>query len=342
MISYSLLVPLKHKIIFAPLVTLLLASSACGFVPIPGMERTESYEFFFGGDSDAWCQSGDESWTGDEGIHVLGPHFSTTVECRFVSEELPSEVAARSSALADMPKAEDGSEFVINQVSRDQMQTQYGYAPTRAWVTIGDREFELDEAPEAGDWVVLTAPADEAAVLWVEDDGRAQGVDMRTGERVDPVFAFYNGVATTTDGFPGYKYDKVEFDHGSEYTWLACESDGGGAWRNVWDEELGWASEGHVFLTVGLGWCRDFDEFTWNLDRQRSIALTSGEAAEPVAWNETGLDGMGIEVTAVFEIPDYDAEVTIAFTPVGEVVDQDGREWDFRDDPDPTVWTAKF
>ncbi|GAA2277343.1 hypothetical protein GCM10009853_034420 [Glycomyces scopariae] len=334
--------PLKHNIIFAPLALLLLTSSACGYVPIPGVERTESHDFSFGGDSDPWCENGDEFWTGDEGVHILGPHFTVTVECRFVSEELPAQVAARSSALADKPKAADGSEFVINQVSLERMDAHYGYAPTAAWVTIGDQRFDMDEAPQHGDWVVLTAPVDEEAVLWVEDDGRAQGVDMRTGERIDPVFGFYNNVSSTTDLFSGYRYDEVEFDHGDEYTWLACEYDGGSAWRNPWDEELGWASEGHVFLTVGLGWCRDFDEFTWNLDRQRSITLASGEAVEPVAWREFALDGMGIEVQAVFEIPDYDAEITIAFTPVGEVVDEGGELWEFREEPEPTEWTATF
>jgi hypothetical protein len=335
-------VPLKHKIIFAPLTTLLLASSACGYESVPWLEHTEAFEFYFGSDSDPWCEDGGDDWTGDEGIHILGPHFSTTVECRFVSDTLPSEVAARSSALADMPSAEDGSEFVVNQVSLDPMEAEYGYAPTRAWVTIGDREFSMDEAPAPGDWVVLTAPADEPVVLWVEDTGRAQGVDMRTGERVEPVFAFYNGIASTSDGFPGYRYDEVYFDRGSEYTWLACEYDGGGAWRNVWDEELGWAPDGSVFLTVATFWCRDYDEFTWNLDPQRSIVLTSGEADEPVAWTVSEVEGYGVEVHAVFQIPDYDAEITIEFTPVGEVVDEDGRQWEFREAPAATEWTAAF
>ncbi|MFB9659828.1 hypothetical protein ACFQS3_08675 [Glycomyces mayteni] len=334
--------PLKtHKLIFAPLAILLLTSSACGYVPIPDvLERTAPHEFFFGADSGAWCEKGDDYWT-DEARHILGPHFTVDVACRFVGEELPAQVAARSSALADLPKAEDGSEFVVNQVSTTPMEAQYGYAPTRAWVTIGDYEFELREAPDPGDWVVLTAPADEQAVLWVEDTGRAQGVDMRTGERVDPVFAFYNGVSSTTDLFSGYRYEEVYFDRGADYTWLACEYDGGSAWRNPWDEELGWAEDGTVFLTVGTTWCRDFDEFTWSLD-QRSIVLASGEAAEPVAWREAGLDGMGVEVYAVFEVPDYDAEFTIAFAPYGRVVDEQGREWEFRDDPATTEWEALF
>ncbi|MEU5870491.1 hypothetical protein AB0A73_02910 [Glycomyces sp. NPDC047369] len=309
-------------------------------MPLPGADRTEPFEFFHGSGSPLWCADGDDAWVGDEGMHLLGPHFAVTVQCRFSGEELPAAVAAWSSGLTEMPKAENGSEFVVNQVAAEPYEPEFGYAPTSAWVAVGDREFELAQVPQLGDWVVLSAPVDQDAVLWVEDDGRAQGVDMRTGERVDPVFAYYNGLKADAE-LAAYAYEGIEIADGAGTGWVSCGASGAVAHRRIWREGPGWAAEGHVYLVVELSWCKDLDSFAWNLDRERSVVIASGEAAETVEWTETEAEN-GVVVSAVFEIPDYDAEVSIDFTPVGEVVDHEGGRWEFREELATTHWTATF
>lgn len=325
-----------------PLIALALSGTACGYIPIG--EKTESYEIYHDNDAEPWCAEGESGYVLKQDSILQGPHFSVGIQCRYTGETLPHEVAERASTIALLPRAEKGSEFIANHLTTDPESDVLDIAgwEVRSWVQIGDREFDLDAPPQRGDWIVVTAPTDVPAVLWVEDDGRAQGLDLRTGERIEPVFSYYTNLAAYSDLFSGFSYEEVHIDNGDEWSWLSCQYDGGNAWRSPWTEELGWAPEGSVYLGVFTYWCRDYDEFTWNLDQQRSITLASGEAHAPIAWYEREVEGYGIEVQAFFLIPDIDSEVTIEFEPVGEIVDGEGDQWQIREPLQAAEWVASF
>jgi len=338
-IVYSRDVTRKHKSILLSIAgALALSASACGWVPFA--ESTESYEFYNGNDADPWCAEGEDAYVLSEDSIIEGPHFSAGIQCRYTGEQLPHEVAERAPTIADLARAEDGSEFLANHLTTNpgvDIFDAIGW-PVRSWVQVGDREFELPAPPQQGDWIVVTAPTDVPAVLWVEDDGRAQGLDLRTGERVDPVFAYYNDLAQSSDLFDGFLYESYFANEPTDG--LSCQYDGGNAWRSPWSEGLGWAAEGTVYLSVFTYWCNQIGEYSWTLD-QASITLASGEAAETEAWYETPVDG-GVQIAAVFVIPDIDSEVTIAFEPVTTAVSADGREMRFEDEFPATEWVATF
>ncbi|MEV3935977.1 hypothetical protein AB0K52_08390 [Glycomyces sp. NPDC049804] len=331
--------PRHNRILpLAALLPALALTTACGYLPIG--EATAPYEMYHGSTPEPWCAEGEDGYVLSMDSILQGPHFSTGIQCRYSGEQFPREVAEQLPSLADLPRAEDGSEFLANNLTSSPDADIFDAVgwPVRSWVQIGDQEFDLDAPPQRGDWIVVTAPTDADAVLWVEDDGRAQGLDLRTGERVEPVAAYYTGLADTSDILGGFKYEMYFADDPEDG--LSCEYNGGDAWRTPWFEGLGWAPEGTVYLSVFTLWCDQIGEYSWNLD-PASITLASGEAAEPVDWIETPTD-VGLEIRALFVIPDFDSEVTIAFKPVTEAVGTDGRVMAFRDEFAVTEWIAEF
>ncbi len=314
------------------------SATACGYLSIG--EKTESYEFFHDNDPEPWCAEGESGYVLSEDSILEGPHFSVGIQCRYIGETLPHEVAERVPSIADLTRVEEGSEFLANNLTSHPDSDIFDFIgwPVRSWVQIGDREFDLDAPPLRGDWIVVTAPTDVPAVLWVEDDGRAQGLDLRTGERVDPVFAYYNGLADWSDILGGFKYESYFADEPDDG--LSCQYDQVNASRSPWLEGVGWAPEGSVFLSVYTLWCNQIGEYSWNLD-PASITLASGEATESETWIEVSYDG-GVEIEAVFVIPDIDSEVTIAFEPITEAIGPEGREMEFQDEFPATEWVASF
>jgi hypothetical protein len=117
-----------------------------------------------------------------------------------------------------------GSEFVAVQFAQGTQSIVDGAEPARAWVQAGDRAFDLDRVPRYLEWVVVTVHVGESVALWVEDHGRAQGLDLRTGERIDPVAAYYNGIGFHSDGGLGEVSYNVDLAFDSGVGWISCES----------------------------------------------------------------------------------------------------------------------
>lgn len=323
-----------------PLAALALSGTACGYAPI--VDTTEPYEFFNGEDRSAWCVADEEAWTVGQEAVISGPHFAVGIQCRFLGEELPHEVAEQAPGIADLTRASEGSEFVISQFSLENTPTDPD-GLTRAWVEVGDREFELGAVPKSGDWVALTAPVDESAVLWVEDDGRAQGLDLRSGSRVDPVASLYDGLESRADGPLGELSYEVDIEGGSSSYQLSCDSSHGLASRDSWLEDLGWAPDGQVFLTIDFGWCSDFGDFgiDWALDPEQAFAIEGADPVAPAAWEESAVED-GFLIRTVFTAPADDAEIDIAFTPFGEITSESGEAFEILDELEPTEWVASF
>ncbi|THV28962.1 hypothetical protein [Glycomyces paridis] len=321
----------------------LIAAAGCSYAPI--LERTENYDFYTG-ESGAMCTEGGEGAVPDAGL--VGPHFGLTLACAFSGATLPREAAQEAVNIADLPRAQVGAEFVAAQVmTTGEFRPEWDEAPVTAWVQAGDEEFELDEFPGPGTWFVVTAPEDDAVVLWVEDEGRAQGVDLRTGERVDPVEAYYLGMDrdTTDDGFA---YEDVQFGTPQTGGWIVeCFSDRVDFTRAVWLEDRGWAPEGSVYLVVSFWWgtSEGFEDVDWKLDTDKALVVGDGaDAASPIDWSESDVSANeeGSNQTVLFEVPADQEEFTVAFTPIGELIEEGEDVFQLYETPDTTEWTAAF
>lgn len=313
--------------------------------------RTDLYELVLGADPDRWCGPGDDAYVGDEPADLIGAHFALSLSCLFREQSVPEHLAGEVPELEHLPAAEDGAEFLIVRIAHQAKywpeleDSLYG---TRSWIMVGERRIDVGEVPAAGKFLVLCVPIGAEAVLWVEDSGRAQGLDLRTGSRVDPIAGYYDGPIFRS--FPGeeFTYEKVRFGT-SRYWWdMSCTTDSSYVRRTMWTEELGWAPEGTAFLSVRFWWCGDgtFDETTWALDHGEALEVMIGtEPAEQVAWNEdpSTEEWGGAMHTVVFSVPVDQGEFKVLFTPIGQVTElADGSVYDLWGQPDATVWTVKF
>lgn len=327
MIDYGLFVPPSHNNTMKPLITLAaLALTTAGCSSLPFMERTEAYEFITGAGDTAWCVDGDAAWLLTNDADLSGPHFGLSILCHFDGTEMPEQAAEHAPDLADLPKLAGDTEILVNQIALGpdhSAEFQDDPALVTAWVESGDERFDLDSVPEPGGFIALTVPAGETAVLWIEDEGRAQGLDLRTGEQVEPVAAYYNTLATDAV-FQGDSFvtDETTVLNADKAWDLTCTSDFLEGDRSIWREDLGWADEGSVFLQVTFNWCTYEDNLIWHLDPDASLAVQSGdEVLAPLSWNAEELPDTGgtLRYTAVFSIPETDVHALLVLTPVGDL-----------------------
>ncbi|WP_030160149.1 hypothetical protein [Glycomyces sp. NRRL B-16210] len=319
--------PLSHNTTIrtlVPLVALALTATGCS-----SSETSPAYELTAGPTDATWCAAGDDLWFYEQ-ADLVGPHFSISVLCHFEGTEPPESLAAKESLLADLPPTADGVDLVLNQFALGpSLEPEFEAAPVKAWVALGDEEFELDGLPEPGSFLAVTVPENEDAVLWVEDDSRAQGLDLRTGARVDPVAAYYGDLATSPVLVEIFFYEEVTVRNGSGGWDLTCGSDFLEADRGAWHEDQGWAPEGTVFLQVRFNWCTYEDNLVWHLDEDAALSVASGdEQIAPLSWDTAELESSArtLRYTVVFAIPEDAATATLVFTPVGDLENLDGGE----------------
>ncbi|WP_100445414.1 hypothetical protein [Glycomyces xiaoerkulensis] len=328
----------------APLAAAALAAAGCG--DIAPTETTGTYELFTGTGGSAWCDRGDEARLQEDGADLVGPHFAVSFLCHYAGTEAPEQVAAAVEELADLPQVIDGAELLVNQIA---------LAPTyepvaedgevTAWIEAGEERFDLDALPLAGGYVAVTVPTGTDAVLWVEDEGRSQGLDFRTGAQVEPVTAYYNGLSRDAVDLDGYAYEEVQILNNRKSYELTCSSGWGQATRSVWSEERGWPSDGTVYLEIEFNWCDAYEGVVdWRLDQEAALSLQGGDdPVAPISWEESSIENDRILVTAVFEAPADAEELTVEFTPVGNLETLNGGEdYAFADGPESTEWTMSF
>lgn len=301
---------------------LLAAASltAAGSVDPDSFLRTAPYELITDVSRDAWCEEGDEASALAEAADLRGAHFSFSLDCLFKAPKVPEDLAASIPVLEHVPPAQDGTEFLFAQVALPaKYNAEYTYAPSvlASWIEVGgDERIDLATAPAVQNFYVLSVPLDEPAVLWVDDSGRTQGIDLRTGEQVDPVAAYYNGLGLRTVDLGGFDTEKVNIFNGSASGWIRCETKFAKASRFVWRDDVGWAADGTVFLEVKTNWCSETDNFTWELDQERAFTV-DGEA--PLSWTATESNEHWDSLVLVFAVPADAAETTIDFSPVGTI-----------------------
>lgn len=324
-----------------------LALTAVGSVASDSFLRTEALTLVTGADPEPWC---DDAAPDDLADAVLrGAHFSFGLSCRFERAAIPEPQAALSEDLAHMPPAEPGVAFLFAQFASRAAyppDLRYDAARLTSWIEVGSERLDLDSAPEADDFLILSAPDEAPVVLWVEDAGRAQGLDLRTGERVEPVAAYYEDLEFWTVTVDGYDYVDLLYRNGPGGGWLMCCSY---SWaeltRSAWTESLGWAPEGEVFLTVRFDWCgADYNEVEWRLDTDTALIVFSGSAiVAPAEWTvET--DEFGAEVhQAVYAVPADTEGFAVMFLPLGEAVEKEtGEVFHPVEVPTATSWLVEF
>jgi hypothetical protein len=285
---------------------------------------------------------GDDAWFLDQRADLRGPHFALSIQCHYQGAEIPESLKqGAADALVDLPEAEGGVELLVNQVAVSPIyEPEFAAGEVVSWIQVGDERLDLEALPAVGEFVAVAAPEDEDAVLWVEDDGRAQGLDLRSGERAEPVPGYYNGLAVEAARLDGFYYEDFEVSDGSDSYFLTCPTPWANATRNAWLDGRGWAPEGQVFLTVSFNWCHRFDSLVWVLDPETAVTV---DGAGPAAWNEEETNSGSTDVDAVFTVPEDAGEIAIVFTPFGHVESaEDGESWAFVDSPSPTEWLARF
>lgn len=332
---------MKTTLPAATLAASLLAASACSALPFT--DETEAYELVTGDTESSWCAPEDDSRRLESGADLRGPHFALSLMCSYTGTAIPDPIAADVAALGELPEPESDTEFVLAQFALadtydPEAETEQG--DVAAWIEAGERELELEALPVPGGYVAVAVPVGEAAVLWVEDDGRAQGLDLRTGAQVDPVAAYYNGLSTEPVVVDEFAYEDVTILNGTDAYRLACGSDTLQGHRAVWREDRGWAAEGTVHLEVSFSWCGYEDPgIAWHLDEAALTVETGDDVAEALSWEAIDLgeefDGDTRHV-AVFAIPEDAAAATLVFTPVGDLENLDGGDdYAFLDTPEP-------
>ncbi|MDA1360448.1 hypothetical protein O1R50_12490 [Glycomyces luteolus] len=319
-----------------------VALTATGCSSIPFLDRTEAHELITGATDTAWCANGDGSWFLGNDADIAGPHFGLSILCHFEGTEMPEDAADHATALADLPKLADGTEVLINQIALGpDYAAEFEDDPSKvtAWIDSGDERFDLDAIPAPGDFLALTVPTGDDAVLWIEDDGRAQGLNLRTGEQVEPIMAYYNGLST--DVVQGDSFSAEVTVLNDEKAWdLSCHSDFLEADRSVWREDLGWAAEESVFLQVTFNWCTYEDNLVWHLDPEASLAAKPGsEPLPPLSMSAEELPDTGgtLRYTALFSIPENSEAFPMVLTPVGDLENiAEGDDYAFLDTPAPS------
>lgn len=303
---------------------------------------TPAYEFA-SGTSGRWCDADDSAWMRGTEAFLVGPHFAASVKCRFVGESVPAVVSGQALALEDEPPAAMGNEFVLTQFAVATFEPPDDAAePIDVLVRVGEREFPLDEVPGEGDWIAVVAPLDEQAALWIEEDGRAQGLDLRTGDRIDDAAAYYEGIPRWTGQQLAPLEYEVDIDYGPYGWWISCESGPVRVFRDPWVDGLGWAPEGSVFLRVTFGWCKRWEDagLTWELDPDRAVEVEGAE--KPVSWEATENTWDGVDVVAVYAIPEDASGADIGITPHGELTDEHGDPVEILDELETTEMRAEF
>ncbi|MCD0443318.1 hypothetical protein LO763_06720 [Glycomyces sp. A-F 0318] len=319
-----------------------VALGAAGSADADSFARTAPYELLTDVEPDPWCDDGEDAYVLDTAADLRGPHFSLSLRCLFQDDAIPRDLAASDPGLEHVVPVEDGAEFLIAQVARQADYTsEHGTDADRttAWIQAGGERFDLAGVPAAGRYLVLSVPVGEDAVLWVEDTGRAQGLDLRTGEQVDPVGAYYSDLLLGTIEIDGYDTGKVEVYNSRGSGHVRCPQDSVWAHRFVWREDLGWAEPGTVFLELRFGWCARSDAFTWELDRESAVTV---DRDAPLSWTATELEGGWDHLALVFAVPEDADAITVDFTPYGDIEHVEAGPVAFSEELPSFTWTAEF
>lgn len=236
--------------------------------------------------------------TGDDRPGLLmGPHFKVQLGGFTVADSVPADQAALYGFSGGPVRAENGTEFFLAIVAAD---TTGGDKGVRAALDVDGTERPLDHVPTAGEAVAAVVPTGAKVALSVFDEDRGQSVNLRDGSRIKEIDGYYNGALRSEDPKDYSESGKATGDAGANYLpvsrTLHIKMNVGVATRDPWDDELGWADEGKVWVTVPISdmvtdsvWGFDTGKnshepiMTWKLKERDTFSLTpkDGKAVDP-------------------------------------------------------------
>lgn len=198
----------------------------------------------------------------DTGL-LVGPHFLLRQQSVGTVQEIDDPLARRLG-LADAVKAPDGYEFVVadfaGTVGFDHMVPKGGHQPGRLpggnvvkRVRVGKAYRPLQQSLDGGRLLVVAAKLKQRVLLRIDDAGRTQWLDLRTGERVhDSISRIYPRV----DWSPPDSTDFLGWTGGGGLAagGLAVTSalDEVGAELSPFTPSGRWAAPRHAWLYVGF------------------------------------------------------------------------------------------
>jgi hypothetical protein len=280
---------------------------------------------------------------------LVGPHSSIALDAIAVTNRvgataacalgLPRSITARAAHqlvlfdIGDPPSSEQMGLPECLQVSRPSCETFAN--PT---IVIAGRSRPLP----VGSVIVASVPARSKVALQMNDGGRPQDLDLRTGIRTREASPLYYPVlneslglgATITADWASQEIRGLRW-YGSPVDVTLYGGPGGGgpiseATLAPYDDGVTWAPSGRAWLLVSLNVLPEHDGrwgFRADVPGSFSLTLPDGATLRPRAgtasYKPSARGGPG-KVSLVFEVPSALRTFRLAFTPVGTLYPPDG------------------
>jgi hypothetical protein len=173
----------------------------------------------------------------------------------------------------------------------------------------------------ADETIIVSVPAGAPVSLRMNDGGRAQDLDLRTGKRTRTASPLYYPVRAASPSF-----DDAYYVTGPHST-AGLTSASGKAVLAPYADKLGWARKGRAWLFVTVGFNTDsLSQF--KPDVARSLTLTAGGATltgHPTSSGDTSTDpnapsAAGGHLDLAFDVPASLRSGTLNYLPVGSFV----------------------
>jgi hypothetical protein len=266
---------------------------------------------------------------------LTGPHATFAFSAVATASALTAE-QVRALGLRD-PQAEpgmrptDGYEFLVLRTADSGGQWAGQASPPRTAVTIrsGDRSWPLTGIVSAGHTVVLSVPKAAPTTLVLEDEGRAQTLDLRTGRRgADAIGLYYPTRTADVDGDLGCwaQVSGVTVPSAMQGNLVSLTGSTRRAGLYPFYGKHGWARPGRAWLEVGLSPGSTLGDVVLTVNAAASFTLTvpGGKPVAPLAgtgdFKLTNTIGTSPDpVALVFDVPDTFRSGTITFAPRGTV-----------------------
>jgi hypothetical protein len=187
-----------------------------------------------------------------------------------------------------------------------------------------------------GDTAIVSVPKGTAAALQMNDGGRPQNINLRTGERIREASPLYYPVlgedlssVSMSSEWNTAKTPGLHFMAGDNFgVELSGDSYGNTlALLAPYDDASGWAPSGSAWLLVSLSISTDANfGFTANVPRSFTLTLPSGAAvaASGTAFYKAGSGNGPAIASLAFRVPVTSRTGTLRFTPAGTLYPGDG------------------
>lgn len=228
---------------------------------------------------------------------LVGPHFAIQLAGYDVTDTVSAGDAKRYGYDKGPIAATKGNEFLLASMAKGSKVTD----GAKAAVKVGSKTIKLKHVPKGNESVAVVVPKGKDATLVITDEDKSQSLNLRDGSRgSDAIAGFYNAGVKSEDPANYSEKGKANGDAGGSFLpetrtvnlKMAVDA----ATRSPWDEKLGWADKGKVWMIVPVSdmvtnsvWGFDTDKdshepiLEWSLNEKELFSLTPshGKAVKP-------------------------------------------------------------